>query len=220
MQTNISKAIALLSVATLSLTGIANASQIGTGSVTGGASVAVNWNDAFPGSATGIVNGILVTARIQPTLNFVVSTGTLALGNLSSTASSTGTLSVELGTNAVNGASVTARSSSGGLTNTTDNAVQINSLNTDGAVDSYVFASALLAASDSTITGFTQAASLNADVANNTTNHTVYTSNKPQALSSGTANDDFTFSVGALPNAQSPAGDYQDVVVLTVTGNF
>ena len=52
----------------------------------------------------------------------------------------------------------------------------------------------------------------------NTTNHVVYTSNKPQALSVGT--DDITFSVSTKPDAQSPAGDYTDVVVVTVTGNF
>jgi hypothetical protein len=39
--------------------------------------------------------------------------GTMALGNLSSSAYSTGTINIELGTNAVNGASITARSTNG-----------------------------------------------------------------------------------------------------------
>jgi hypothetical protein len=222
MHTNIRKALAFAGIATLSLSSIAQASQIGTGSVTGSPALnsAVNWNDTFPGTATGIINGIAVSARVLPTLNMVVSTGTLDLGNVTSAWYSTGTLSVELGTNAVNGASVTARSASGGLTNTTDNAVQINSLTTDGAADSYRYTSAILAATDSTVTGFTQTAALSTEVNNTSTNHTLYSSNKPQALSTGTANDDFTFSVSAQPNAQTPAGNYQDKVVLTVTGNF
>ncbi len=220
MQTNIRKALAFAGIATLSLSSMVHASQIGTGTIIGGATSAVNWNDTFPGTATGIVNGVLVQARVLPTLDMVISTGVLDLGNVTSAAYSTGTLSIELGTNAVNGASVTARSASGGLTNTTDGSVQLNSLTTDGVADSYRFASNLKAASDSTVTGFTSAASLSADVSDNTTNNTVYTSNKPQALSTGTANDDFEFSVAVKPDAQSPAGNYTDTVVFSVTGNF
>ena len=223
MYTNIHKVLALAGIASLSLSTLgASASQIGTGTVTGSGALtsAVNWNDVFPGTATGIINGIQIRARILPTLDMVVSTGILDLGNISSAAYSTGTLSIELGTNAVNGASVTARSQSGGLVNTTSGAIIINSGSTDGAVDSYRFTSAILAALDSTVTGFTQSASLSTEVSDTTTNFTLYSSNKPQALSSGTANDDFSFSVSAKPNAQSPAGDYRDVVILTVTGNF
>jgi len=42
-----------------------------------------------------------------------ISTGSLALGTLTSTAYSTGSLNIEIGTNAVNGVVVTAKSSSG-----------------------------------------------------------------------------------------------------------
>lgn len=51
----------------------------------------------------------------------------------------------------------------------------------------------------------------------NTTNHPVYSSTKPQPL---TGVDDITFSVSAQPNAQTPAGDYRDVIAITITGNF
>ena len=70
---------------------------------------------------------------------------------------------------------------------------------------------------DSTAPGFTQTATLNAEVNNSTTNHPVYSSTRPQPL---TGVDDITFSVVAQPNAQTPAGDYSDIIVMTVTGNF
>ncbi len=196
------------------------ASQIGTGTVVGSGalSTAINWNDTFVGSsASGSINGIVVTARILPTLNMTISgSGMIALGNLSSLTASTGSVSIEVGTNALNGASVTARSTNAGLTNNATGAIVVNSLSADGFADSYKFLSTLGTA-DSTSPGFTSSAALNTEVNNNSTNHVLYTSNKPQPL---TGVNDFTFSVAALPNAQTPAGDYSDKVVLTVTGNF
>ena len=92
----------------------------------------------------------------------------------------------------------------------------INSLTADGFADSYRFTSAIVAATDSTAPGFTQTANTSTEV-NSTTGVTLYSSNKPQNL---TNVDDFSFSVSAQPNAQTAAGDYTDLVVLTVTGNF
>ena len=142
--------------------------------------------------------------------------GFLDLGNMSSTLASSGSVNIELGTNALNGASVTAQSANGGMANTASGSIKLNSLTTDGFADSYKFISAIGGASDSTSPGFTQSASFNAEV-NSTTAVTLYTSNKPQNL---TNVDDFIFTVSAQPNAQTPAGDYQDTVVVTVTGNF
>lgn len=88
----------------------------------------------------------------------------------------------------------------------------------DGIADSYKYSSAIVATTDSSYAGFTQTATLNAEVNDNTTNHTLYSSNKPQKLSGTT--DDFSFTVSAKPDIETPAGDYTDVVVLTVTGNF
>lgn len=141
--------------------------------------------------------------------------GTMALGNLLSTSASTGSVQIEIGTNAVNGASVTAISTNGGLQNTTSGAIMINSLSVDGFADSYKFITSLGTA-DSTAPGFTQSGSINTEV-NSTSSVTLYTCNKQQPL---TAVDDFTFSVTAQPNGQTPAGDYQDVIKVTVSGNF
>ncbi len=216
--------VALVGTLTLSLSGgsiISSlyASQIGTGTVVGSGALSTNilWNDTFVGSsASGTINGILVTARVLPVLNMTISgSGTMALGNLSSTTASTGSVQIEIGTNAVNGASVTATSTNGGLQNTTSWTIMINSLSVDGFADSYKFISAL-GTTDSTAPGFTQSGSVNTEV-NNTTAVTLYTCNKQQPL---TGVDDFTFSVTAQPNGQTPAGDYTDVIKVTVSGNF
>jgi hypothetical protein len=102
------------------------------------------------------------------------------------------------------------------MTNISSGAIVINSLAADGAADSYKFISAVNP-TDSTAPGFSHSGALNIEVNNNSTNHVLYTSNKPQPL---TDVDDFTFSVVAQPNGQTPAGDYSDIVVITVTGNF
>lgn len=141
--------------------------------------------------------------------------GTIALGNLSSTTTSSGSVNIEIGTNSMNGASVSARSTNGGLQNTASGAMVINSLTTDGFADSYRFVTTT-GTTDSTALGFTQSGSYNAEI-NATTAVTVYSSNRQQPL---TNVDDFTFTVAAQTNSQTPAGDYRDVVVLTVTGNF
>jgi hypothetical protein len=193
--------------------------NIGTGSVVGSGALTspVVWNETYTSnSATGTINGIVVKAKIRPILNMVVTgSGEIDLGYLSDTVYSSGSVNIEVGTNAVNGASATARSTNGGLQNASNASVYINDLTADEVADNYKFASAIVAADDSSYASFTQAATLNTEVNNNTTNHTLYTSNKPQVLS--TTTDDFSFTVSAKPSIETPAGDYSDVVVLTVT---
>ena len=198
------------------------ATQIGTGSVTGTSAFdsPIDWDDTFGGgsNATGSVSDILVKATVDPTLNMEISAEEIDLGTLAAGVESTGSLNIEIGTNAADGVSITARSQSGGLTNTTDNAIQINSDATDGiAGESYRFASALDAADDSSYTTFTSTAALDADVADNTTEHTVYTSNKPEATNGV---NDILFTVKATSQAETAAGLYEDRITFTVTGNF
>ncbi len=222
MQTNTRKLLSGAVLATMALaSSVHAATNIGTGTVVGSGALTANvvWDDAFPGTATGTINGLAVRARVEPQLNMTITgSGVVDLGTLSSTAYSTGTVDIEVGTNAVNGASVTARSTNGGLQNASNATVYINSLSADEVADSYRFTSAINAADDSSYTSFAQTAALSAEVSDNTTSHVLYTSNKPQALSVGT--DDFSFSVSAKPDAQTPAGSYNDLVVVTVTGNF
>ena len=216
----VKKAAAIVAVAALSATtlGGAYAATIGQGTVTGNAGLTQNivWNDTFPGTATGTVSGIIVTANIAPTLNMSISADTIALGLLTPGVESTGTVNLEVGTNAISGVQITARSGSGGLTNTSNSAVQINSLATDGNAESYKFSSTHTV--DSTVTGFVSNGDLSAtEVNDNTTEYQIYLTNKPE-ITSGT--DDITFTVGATANAQSMAGDYQDNITFTVVGNF
>jgi len=109
IKTKIKKAIALSCIAVLSVSslltsglGTAFAAQIGTGTVTGTGvfDSAIIWDDAFPGTATGTVSGIKIKARVQPTLTMEISTGTIDLGNLVASIASTGSLFLEIGTNA------------------------------------------------------------------------------------------------------------------------
>lgn len=197
------------------------ATQIGTGSVTGTWSFnsSINWDDTFgnTANASGSVSNIVVTATVVPSLNMEISTGAINLWNLQAGVEVTGDLKLEIWTNAANGVTITARSSSGGLTNTSDNSVQLNSLTTDGVSESYKFVSVIDATTDSTVSGFTQSATLNTEVNNNTTEHTIYTSNKPQAINGV---NDIKFSVKATADAQTPAGLYEDRITFTVTGNF
>lgn len=223
MRTNTNKLLSGALIASLALasTGAYAATNIGTGSVVGSGALtsSVVWNDTFPGTATGVVNGLVVKAKVKPSLNMVISgSGVIDLGYLDPTAYSSGSVNIEIGTNAANGASVTAKSTNAGLKNVSDPTQFINSLTADGLADSYQYSSAAVAAPDSAFGTFTQSFMAATEVNNTTTAHPIYTSNKPQALSVGT--DDFSFTVAAKPDAQTPAGDYNDTVVLTITGNF
>lgn len=226
-KTKTNKAIALAAVSTLAVASIAGFSamnvfadqQIGTGSIIGGNSVGINWNETFTAAAaSGSVSSVTVKAKVLPTLNMEISAQEINLGNLVAGVTSTGSVEIEIGTNAANGVAVTARSGSGGLTNLSDNAVQINSLTTDGIADSYTF-QATATNADSTITGFTNNTSDDATAVeiNSNAEHAVYTSNKPEVID---ATKDIRFEVGANPNAQTAAGDYEDNITFTVTGNF
>jgi hypothetical protein len=222
MHANTNKLLSGALIASLALASTgAYAANIGTGSVVGSGALTstVVWNDTFPGTATGIINGLVIKAKVKPSLNMVITgSGVIDLGDLDPAGYSSGSVNIEVGTNAANGASVTAKSTNAGLQNVSDPTQFINSLTADGIGDSYQYSSAVGAAHDSAFGTFTQGFMAATEVNNTTTAHPIYTSNKPQALSAGT--DDFSFTVAAQPDAQTPAGDYNDTVVLTVTGNF
>jgi len=220
-KTKIQKVLAIIALWALVTTNMSSvfAANIGTGSVTWTTAFdsAIVWDNNFPGTATGTVSGIVVTADIAPTLTMEISTGTLALWTLTSAAYTTSSLNIEVWTNAINWVNVTARSSSGWLTNINDSAIQINWNNTDGSADSYKFISALNAPQDSTVIGYSQTSALNVEVLDNTTEHTIYNTTRPEQLSGV---NDVTFSVSTKPNAQTAAWNYQDTITFTVVGTF
>lgn len=202
------------------MTSNVQAVQIGTGSVVGTSDFdsVINWNGTFTnGSASGSVSNIQVKAKVDATLNMSISTGTIDLGTLVASVTSTGGLDLEIGTNAKSGVTITARSGSGGLTNTSDNGLQINDLVADGLAESYTFVSTPNATDDSSAPAFSASGLASTEVNNNSTEHTVYTTNKPEAASSV---DDVSFLVGATIGQETPAGNYEDTITFTVTGNF
>lgn len=218
-KTKIQKVLAVITLLGMATMNNVFAAQIGTGSVVGdpGFDAAINWNDTFPGSATGSVTDILIKARVNPILNMSISTGTIDLGILAAGVESTGSLFIEIGTNSKTGVAVTARSQSGGLTSTTDAGTQINDLSADGLVESYTWASTPNGTDDSSHAAFAATGLSVLEVDNNITEHTVYATNKPEATS---AVDDVEFVVAATSETETPAGDYQDHVTFTVTANF
>ena len=222
IKTKIKKAIALASIATIATATLGTtfaATDIGTATVSGSGAFDSNvvWDDAFPGFATGSVTGIVVTAQVEPMLNMTLSDSTIDLGTLVASVASNGSIDIEVGTNAVDGVSITARSTNGGLENTTDGLQVINDVDADG--EAYTFESASNAI-DSTISGFATTWDLAAvEVNDNTTEHTIYTTNKPE-LDDEITHYDVTFTVSAESTAQTAAGDYEDTITFTVTGNF
>jgi len=223
IQTKIKKILAFIAVIGFASTNVGNvfaATQIGTGSVDGTTTFdsAINWNGTYTAnSASGSVSNIKIKAKVQPNLNMTISTGAIDLGVLEAGVASTGSLFLEIGTNAKSGVTITARSQSGGLTNVDDNAIQINDLTTDGVAENYTWASTKNTTDDSSSSAFSASGMSAAEVDDNVTEHTVYTTNKPEATN---GINDVEFVVSATTTAETPAGDYEDYVTFTVTGNF
>ena len=227
VKTKIKKAIALswivaIVATTLVTSGLGTAfaaTQIGTGSITGsgGSASAIIWNDLFPGTASGAVTGIKVKAKVLPTLTMEISTGTINLGNLTAWVTASGSLFIEIGTNAKSGVTITARSGSGWLTKTDDNTIQLNDLAADGLAESYKFASTPNVTDDSTSPTFVANGLTALEIDSKVTEHTVYSTNKGEATN---LVNDVEFKVTAVSGAETPAWNYEDTVTFTVTGNF
>jgi hypothetical protein len=226
LQTKIKKILAIAAISALALTNVSytGATQIGTGSVTGSGAfdTVIDWNDIFGtgSSASGSVTDIKIKARVLPSLNMEISAAEIDLGDLTPGVAGTGSLDIEIGTNAVSGVTITARSQSGGLTNTTDSAVFINDDNgpsTDGIAESYTWGSTPNGTDDSSYAAFAATGLASTEVNDDSTEHTVYNSNNPEATA---AINDVKFEVEATTVAETPAGLYEDFVTFTVTANF
>ncbi len=220
MNTNTKRFIAISTVAAFAAFGASSAfaSQIGTGTVTGsgGLTTAINWNDVIPGSASGTINGIIVKAKVRPILNMAISADTIDLGYLNPTTYTSGSVAMEIGTNASAGASVTAKSLNGGMLSASGDI--LNDLLADGIAESYKWTTTLSGASDSVAGGFTQTANLSSEINSTVTAYTLYTTNKPSKTSVGI--DDFTFTASAKVAEDTPATSYNDKVIVTVAANF
>ncbi|PIE85549.1 hypothetical protein CSA08_01450 [Candidatus Gracilibacteria bacterium] len=194
--------------------------QIGTGSVVGSGSFdsPINWDENFPGTASGSVSNIKIKARVLPTLNMSISAPEIDLGVLAPGVASNGSLYLEVGTNAKSGVSITARSNKGGMENNSSAGVMINQDATDGVSgESYTYESTPNVTDDSSAGDFSASGLANVEVNNNTTEHAIYTTNRGEATN---LVDDVEFKVSATAVAETPAGDYEDTVTFTIVGNF
>lgn len=227
-KTQTQKIVAVAALFALGVTnfGVVSATQIGTGSVVGSGAfdTAINWDNNFPGTASGSVEDILIKARVLPSLNMAISNAEIDLGDLVAGVTASGGLFLEIGTNAKSGVSITARSQSGGLSHTSEAGVQINSLATDGLAESYTWTSVINGTDDSSSPTFAAENTSGAnplsavpEVTSNAVEYNVYTTNKGEATN---LVDDVEFRVAALTSAETPAGNYEDRVTFTVTGNF
>lgn len=223
-KTKIKKALSVLAVGALVATqvNVFAATNIGIGTVDSQPAFDTNivWDDNFPGSATGTVTGIKVLATVAPTINMTLSTNEINLGTLIAGTPSTGSINIEVGTNAARGVTITAQSGSGGLTNKSNNSLQINNSAADGNAESYTFGVTSVD-NDSSFSSFAQTAGtlgvVSATERADNSLLTIYETNGPEATD---ATADLTFEVTATSNAQTAAGDYQDEVSFTIVGNF
>lgn len=213
----IAAAIVVGALFTAQVSVFAAPSTIGTGTVVGDPSFNTDiiWDGNFPGTASGTITGIKVNATIEPTISMELSAKEIDLGILAAWVTGSGTIDIEVGTNAVNGVTITVLSGSGGLANTSDNLIKIN--NTDADWESYKFSSNFNL-KDSTITDFANSGDLTLVEINSNAPVTIYNTNRPE-MSDG-VNSDLTFRVEATANAQTPAGSYQDTLNFMITGNF
>lgn len=219
IKTKIKKAIAVLAIFAISTTSFGDVFailDIGDGTIDGTVNTDILWDETFPGTASGSVTWIIVTARVLPTISMEISTWTIALGTLTAWSPASGNLDIEVGTNAANGVNITARSGSGGLTNISDNSIQINNLSDDWIQENYTFASTAWA-DDSSYTMISDGDLGAIEVINNTTEHIIYNTDKPERTEN---EDDVNFVVTATSTAETAAGDYQDNITFTITGNF
>lgn len=221
-KTKIKKALAWIAISALISAPFSDtfaaSSQIGTWSVTWSWAFnsAIMWDWNFPWTASWAVSWIVVTATVTPTLNMSLSAWSIDLWVLNSSTYSTWSLWLEIWTNAVWWVVVTAKSNSGWLTNTTNNAIQINNLVADWVAESYKFTSSLSWALDSTVVWYTRASSLSTEISNSTS-QTIYTTNKPEQA---TGTDDVKFEVSAKIDAQTPGWSYRDTINFIVSWTF
>lgn len=222
-KTKIQKIVASLWIIAMILANAGNtfaATVIWTGSVTWtwAFDTSIIWDDNFPGSATGSIAGIKIKAKVLPSITMVLSASEIDLGTLIADIEATWSLDIEIGTNALHWVVLTAKSSSGGLANTGDNSIVLNnSWGLDWVAESYTFSSST-GTHDSSIWGFASSGLSATEVNDNTTEHIIYSTNKPEKYNTGAV--DVEFIVAATADGETPAWDYEDNITFTITGNF
>lgn len=210
MKTSLKKLVAIASLMALVTLNSASATQIGTGTITGGATTPINstWDgtgNPAGTSASGSLN-VLVSAQVVPTLSMTVSTGALDFGVLAIGANSK-SLTLTTATNAKDGVVVSVDST--GLA--TGNAA------TDKFIGALGRGSAVATTGTDTYT-IDSTTSAGGTALSNTAvwaSQTVLNANTVAK-----ANATTTVNLTANIDAQTEAGNYNDTLTFTVTGSF
>lgn len=210
MKTSLKKLVAGASLIALVIMNTTYATQIGTGTITGGSTTPINstWDGVGTPtgtSASGSLN-VLVSAQVIPTLSMTISTGALNFGVLAIGANNQ-SLTVTTATNAKDGLVVAVGSTGLATGNAaTDKHIgtlsRVSSVATTGT-DSYQIGS-------STSAGGTALSTT--DVAG--------TQTVLNASDVTEANATTTVNLSATIDAQTEAGNYNDTLTFTVTGSF
>ena len=159
---------------------------------------------------------VAVTASVAPILSLDVSTGSLALGALTSAGYSSQNLNLELATNAIGGATVTAVSANGGLKGTPASGNHLlNSTDMSLPDQSYMIGS--VAGVDTDLRTGSDRAGLAIEEITSSAAKILYTVDGPERAG-GTA--DAVVTVQAQADDATPADAYTDSITLTVTAAF
>lgn len=203
------KVVALSAVVGLVAMNVAYAatSQIGTGSITGGGTSPINYDDVSL-QASGTLSPITVSATVAPTLDMTISSGSLNLGTLSTSAVSTTSFNVAVSTNSTNGVTVGVTSNTGGLVTGGGDLIGFTGSVVAIGAEGYnltVAGAAATAGAVPTIPSSTVATASNVNILN---------------VTNPTQNANVTVSANAAIDALTPAGSYSVVHTFTVTGTF
>jgi len=167
---------------------------------------------------------IAVTANVVPTFNFALSANSIALGDLSTSAVTSGNITIDIDTNAGNGWVAWVLSANAYLLSASSS----DQINTQGTIDdsptAYVSASEFYQL-DITVTDGTGPGTPSIDLeydGNATTGGSFSTSYEEIARSTGPGNNDgITFNVRAAASTiNESADDYTDTLTVIGAGNF
>lgn len=197
------KKLIAVSVVALAASGIAYA-----------APVTITFDGGDGNDGTGSTS-VAVTASVAPILSLDVSANSLALGALTSAGYSSQSLDIELATNAIGGAVVTAASANGALVGS-GTSHQLNNLDATLSGQSYQIGSVATADAADLRTGSDRTDLAFAEI-NDTAAKTLYVVDGPER-SDATA--DAVVTVRAQADDATPADSYSDSIVLTVTASF
>lgn len=156
----------------------------------------------------GNANLVTVTASVLPTLTFNLSTTSLSLGTVGTSAYSSASLNAEVGTNNSTGATIQFNSTN--LTNGSHNFTKAATASGSGEGYKYTAATNSGDQNGGTISGSAT------DQAMPSTATTIYSNTVPE-LNAGT--NDTALTVAAQASALTPAGNYSDTLTFTAFAN-